>query len=114
MRYLSMLGLVFLLGACAGLGGSTYQGNSTAYGSRTLRNDVMNNIKLFERGTYSCNSIQSVNAQVLDLKEVRGLVQALESWQVQACGQTHTYQVSLRQSSDGGTNIGVTFKKEEE
>lgn len=109
--------MALVLSACSSLPTSTsgqfYQGNSTTYGNDNIvRNDVVNQIKKIERLAYSCNKVDSVNPKVVSVKQVKGLNHVNEIWQVQACGKTHTYPVSLRESASGGVDFTVSFKKQ--
>lgn len=108
-----LVGLCCLaLAACAGLGNDKFSGESAAFGGdNILRNDVMQKIELWERSAFSCRSIGGVNGKIDSMKRVDGRLQSHETWTVQACGQSHTYRVNLREDERGETDFGVAYIK---
>lgn len=115
MYRLLSISFALFLSACATTlpSSSFFQGNSTTYGNdNILRNDVVSQIKQIEKLGYDCKQIESVTPKILDVKQVNGLNHVQELWSVKACGKTHSYPVTLRESATGGVDFTVTFKKQ--
>lgn len=103
------LGLLLfaLLAGCASA--VHYAGDSAAYGSKTLREDVVKSIRNFEIGLNDCRQIEAVDSRIIDLKRRSndgGLV-STEIWQVTACGVKKQYNVVLTDDGQGGTFINT-------
>lgn len=110
MKRLWLLPVAAVLSACTGISNSQFQGESLAFGGdNILRGDVIRVIQLWEKGAFSCQKIDGVNAKIMDVKRPLGRVQAQEMWTIHACGGTHQYSISLREDARGETDFSVSL-----
>ena len=92
---------LLLLTACV-----SFTGESGA--DRTLTNDVMRQIKLFELAD-NCKSIQSVHREII-ASDPQANAQN-ELWTVKACGKDNKYTVSMRTDGKNGVFFNVGHEK---
>lgn len=108
-RYSTCLVSIALFLGCATA--PQFAGNSVT--DSTLRNDVVRTVRPLFQINNSCNSIDNVQAKVVNLKKTTAgkIVGANELWTVNGCGKSANYDIRLQADAKGETDFSVSLSK---
>ena len=86
-----------------------------------LLKDILQNILLFGHAKFNCNSIELVEAEILDpsfdpsfdpsrtIGENSSAQKSYERWQATLCDQKEMFLISHWPASQGGTDFAITY-----
>lgn len=114
MKILPFSVFALLLTACGSLNHVAFSGESGSFGGdNILRNDTFKYIAMMEDAAFSCRNIRSVKSRIIKQAMENGLPRSYEEWQVQACGQSHLYDVQFKGDVRGETDFTVGLHRKD-
>lgn len=95
-----------ILPAAANIGQSTVSYNGIA--DEQLKSDTLNLIAQYEQAQNGCNNVTLFIGNLMLRPEQTGDGSWSEIWQVNACGESHMYNIAFTPDGAGGTYISLT------